>query len=73
MFGNTTRLIENLIDKVWKMNGEINRLGRRLEKIEEKIGETNNGNKGTILGESNRSNEYKEPERNGEAKHTLWT
>lgn len=72
MLGNTTRLIENLIDKVWKMNGEINRLDRRIEKLEQKIGGTSNGNKARILGESNRGNEHEKSERIGTQEHPLW-
>lgn len=30
-------------------------------------------NKRRILGESDRSNEHKEPERNGKKKHVVWT
>lgn len=65
MLGNTSRLIENLIDKIWDMNTKINQLEKR-------IGEIENGNKGAILGKSDRDDEHAISERNGTKKHTLW-
>lgn len=65
MLGNTSRLIENLIDKVWDMN-------TRICQLEKRIGEIENGNKRAILGESDRSDEHEKFERNGTKKHTIW-
>ena len=66
MLGNTSRLIENLIDKIWDMNTKINQLEKR-------IGEIENGNKRAVLGESDRSDEHEIAERNRTKKHALWT
>lgn len=48
-------------------------MNTKINQLEKRIGEIENGNKRAVLGKSDRSDEHEIAERNGTKKHALWT
>lgn len=62
--------IRQIEDEIFELKDDL--FWQNSEELIERLNNEQT-NKRRILGESNRSDEYEEPERNGEKKYTIWT